>query len=31
MDDFLIKNDNLLKNCNDIWDKVSNRLKKELD
>ena len=28
MDDFLIKNGNLLKNCNDIWDKVSNRLKK---
>ena len=31
MDAFLIKNDNLLKNCNDIWDKVSNRLKKKLD
>ena len=28
---FLIKDDDLLKKYNDIWDKVSHSIKKELD
>ena len=28
---FLIKDDNLLKKYNDIWNKVINSIKKELD
>ena len=28
---FLIKYDDLLKKCNDIWNKDSNSIKKELD
>ena len=28
---FLIKDDELFKKCNDIWNKVSNSIKKELD
>ena len=28
---FLIKDDYFLKKCNDIWNKVSNIVKKELD
>ena len=28
---FLIKNDDLLKKYNDIWNKVSNSIKKEVD
>ena len=27
----MIKNDELLKNCNKIWDKVSNGIKKGFD
>ena len=28
---FLIEDEELLKTCNDIWNKVSNNLKKEFD
>ena len=28
---FLTKDDELLKKCNEIWKKVKNNLKKELD
>ena len=31
MDIFLIEDDKLLKKCNDIWNKVSNDIKKEFD
>ena len=28
---FLIEDDNLLENCNTIWDKVSTDIKKQFD